>query len=67
MTTGTPKKPLWRRAAELLVLMAVGYFVGVGVAAAFGSPEPWNGGIVGIGPAVVGYFAGTPGRRPRSS
>ncbi|MDS0138010.1 MULTISPECIES: hypothetical protein [unclassified Amycolatopsis] len=57
MTTGVRKKNGWGRAALLLVLLVAGYFVGVGVAAVLGSAEPWSFGIIGIGPALAGFFA----------
>jgi hypothetical protein len=65
MTTGVRKKSLLRRAAGLLLLMVLGYLVGVGVAAALGSADPWTFGLIGVGPAVGGFFADDLRRRVR--
>ncbi|MFB9685726.1 hypothetical protein [Amycolatopsis plumensis] len=65
MTTGVRKKNVWGRTAVLLVLVAAGYLVGVGVAAVLGSADPWSFGLIGVGPAVAGYFADDLRRRVR--
>lgn len=65
MTAGVRQKNGWIRAAGLLVLAAVGYLAGAGVAAAFGAADPWAFGLIGVGPAVAGYFAGDLRRRVR--
>ncbi|WP_410670982.1 hypothetical protein [Amycolatopsis sp. cmx-4-68] len=49
-----------------MVLVAIGYLVGVGVTAAFGSDDPWASGIFGVCPVLVGYFADTLKRRSRN-
>ncbi|MET8845724.1 hypothetical protein [Amycolatopsis sp. NPDC004625] len=65
MTTGVRKKNGWARAAGLVLVVAVGYFAGVGVAAVFGAADPWAFGLIGAGPAVVGFFADDLRRRVR--
>ncbi|MEV7096511.1 hypothetical protein AB0M80_27030 [Amycolatopsis sp. NPDC051045] len=65
MTTLGKKRTAGAKIAGLLVLVAIGYFAGVGVAAAVGSANPWTFGLIGIGPAIGGFYADTLGRRVR--
>lgn len=47
-----------RRVLGVAVGVVLGYFAGVGVAAVLGLAEPWSFGILGIVPALAGFFAG---------
>ncbi|MEU4246630.1 hypothetical protein AB0F15_04395 [Amycolatopsis sp. NPDC026612] len=51
--------------AGLAVAVVLGYFAGVGVAALLGSAEPWTFGVLGIVPALTGFFADDLRRRTR--
>ncbi|WP_410624263.1 hypothetical protein [Amycolatopsis sp. cmx-8-4] len=65
MTTPRSRRGWKRRAVGLLVLAALGYFSGVGVAYAFGKDDPWTRGVIGLGPILGVEVAGaltTPGR-----
>jgi hypothetical protein len=62
---GAKKRSPGARIAGLLVLTAIAYLAVAGVAAVFGSDDPWSYGILGIGPAVAGYYADTLRRRTR--
>ncbi|MFJ7218159.1 hypothetical protein [Amycolatopsis sp. NPDC098790] len=59
------KRTVGSTIAIVLALTAIGYLVGVAVAALIGSEEPWAHGLFGIGPALAGYYADTLRRRIR--
>ncbi|MEU0791295.1 hypothetical protein ABZ342_14610 [Amycolatopsis sp. NPDC005961] len=48
----SPRRSRKARALGLLVLVALGYFAGVGVAALFGLEDPWTRGVLGAGPVL---------------
>ncbi|MEV6826531.1 hypothetical protein [Amycolatopsis sp. NPDC051102] len=46
-----------RKALWLLLLSALVYLAGVGIAALLDRPDPWSQGVVDLGPFLGGAFA----------
>ncbi|MGW3967287.1 hypothetical protein ACWED2_46250 [Amycolatopsis sp. NPDC005003] len=70
MTEGTGERAPARRnrkalVGRLIVVSVLAYLAGVGIAAAFGRPEPWISGIVALGPVLGGVVGGALARRFR--
>ena len=66
--TGTPVRRI-RTAlvGRLLLLSVLAYLAGVGIAAAFGRPDPWLSGIIALGPVLGGVAGGALARRSRET
>jgi hypothetical protein len=66
--TGTPaRRNRTALAGRLLLVSVLAYLAGVGIAAAFGRPDPWVSGIVALGPVLGGAAGSALVRRSQGS